>query len=100
MRDINLNETLPKLPPSLDGVSVADIPLKYFDLKKNIYPAAGFCIDAYPHEFNQMLKNARSTPEHQYDFWKQKVEEVFTPQPTSEKTFISLCVRSTFDNYF
>jgi perosamine synthetase len=31
--------------------------------------------------------------------WKQKIQNVFTPQPTTEKTFISLSVRSTFDIY-
>jgi len=46
-----------------------------------------------------MIKNAQTTKESEMNLWKEKIQNIFTPQPTTEKTFISLSVRSTFDIY-
>jgi len=58
------------------------------------------CIDAEPEDFKAMMKNCLTTKDSEYETWKDKLAEVFTPQPTLESTFVSLSVRSTWDLYF
>lgn len=84
---------------NLDHKSVADIPLKYFDIKSKVFPSAGICIDAYPKDFSTMIRNCQSTPEKDYELWQSRVQSLFTPAPSHEKTHVSLCVRTAFDNY-
>jgi hypothetical protein len=57
IKDSVLYEALPRLPPSIEGVTVADIPLKYFRYD-TIFPTAGICLDALPNDFKTMIKNA------------------------------------------
>ena len=70
---ILLENELPKLPVNTKGLSVGDMPIKYFQ-KQSIFPSAGICIDSTPQQFKAMIKNAQTAKESEYDSWKQKLE--------------------------
>jgi len=38
-------DTLPQIPPNIDGVSIGDIPYKYMKTRSR-FPSQGLCIDA------------------------------------------------------
>ena len=57
LKDSSIYESLPRLPPPITGVSVGDMPKKYFKLD-SIFPSAGICIDALPNDFKTCIKNA------------------------------------------
>jgi len=62
IQDTVLYEALPRMPMSLEGVSVSDIPIKYFR-PEAVFPSNGFSIDATPADINKLIKNCGTTKE-------------------------------------
>jgi len=90
-------ETLPKMPITLEGVSVGDIPVKYWR-KKPIFPANGFSIDMSPGEMRQMMNNCSAAKASDVSQLKRKVQMLF--ERPNEYATVSLCVRGMWDMYF
>lgn len=69
-------ESLPRMPLSLEGVSVADIPIKYM-MPKPIYSANGFSIDMTPSDMRKMMSNCSATKPGELKNYKQKLQKLF-----------------------
>lgn len=97
MQTKHSNSKVAPLPDTLEGVSVGDIPIKFYD-KKRLLPHSSQ-VHAHLFHFRRALAYCNNISEIEAGFYKKKLSALFVQDETTERCLPTLSVRSSFDMY-